>query len=199
MKKIISLLSFLLIFVSYSFAQKDPCTCNETTPKENQNRTKAKHVTNYGSFSKAKYDIVPEDIITWQDQYSTYTRDIKKGTDRVNDTPEDSLYTLHGYMYFLKQEANDCDFHIEIGPKSIKSKRRVIVEVSKENCDLQKEILTYIKSKGFKKNKQFTKGLKCTVVGLGFYDAAHKPNRHGGIFTHKSSWELHPVKSIKFE
>lgn len=199
MKKIKLLFSVLFIFTSFSFAQKDPCSCNETTAKENQHRTKAKHVTNYESYPEAKYDIVPEDIITWQDLYSSYTREIKKETDRVKETPEDSLYTLHGYIYFIKQEANDCDFHIEIGPKNIKSKRRIIVEVSKENCNLQKEILDYIKLKGFKKNNQFTKGLKCTVVGLGFYDAAHKPNKHGGIFTHKSSWELHPVKSVKFE
>jgi hypothetical protein len=47
--------------------------------------------------------------------------------------------------------------------------------------------------------KQFTKGIPCTIVGIGFYDAAHKPKHHGGIYTHKTSWELHPVKSIKFE
>jgi len=196
-------LFYLIIVVSLSacnlYAQKDPCLCNETTPVPNQHRSKAKHVTDYSKYPKAKNEISPEDIINWQLLYSTYTRDIKKGSDRVQDTPEDSIYTLKGYMYFVKQEANDCDFHIEIGPKDIKSKSRVIVEVSKENCNLQKTILDYITSLGFKKMKQFTKGLPCTVVGLGFYDAAHKPNKHGGIFTHKSSWELHPVKSFTFD
>ena len=193
------LVLFFLIATTGLYAQKDPCECNETTEISGQFRTKAKHVTDYNSYPKAKEVISPEDVISWELSYSTYTRDIKEGTDRVHDTPEDSLYTLKGYMYFLKQEANDCDFHIEIGPKNKRSTRRVIVEVSKENCALQQEILSYIKSKGYGKNKQFNKGIPCELTGLGFYDAIHKPKNHGGKFTHKTSWEIHPVKSLKFD
>jgi len=192
------LILFLFAVTSVLLAQKDPCNCNETTPIDRQHRTKAKHVTNYGAYARAKYNITPDDVTGWQDLYSTFTRNANKDTERILETPEDSLFVLDGYMYFVKQEANDCDYHIEIGPKSIKSKRRIIVEVSQENCDLQQKIMEYIVSNGFKLNKQFTKGLPCTVIGLGFYDAAHKPNHHGGNYTHKTSWELHPVKSIEF-
>lgn len=50
---------------------------------------------------------------------------------------------------FVKQEGNDCDFHIEIGTEN-PDDTRIIVEVPEENSDLQKKIKDYLDNKGLK-------------------------------------------------
>ena len=200
MKHKLTLILIILFFAGNIFANgKNPCDCSPTTKVTKQYRTDAKHETNFNNFSKAKYEITPNIIIGWEKKYKSKTNDIGKDDIRWNLTPEDSLYVLKGWMYFMKQEANDCDFHIEIGPENQKSNSRVIVEITNNNCDLQKKVYNYITSKGFKLNKQFDYGLECTVTGLGFYDGTHKPAQHGGTHTHKTSWELHPVKTFEFQ
>ena len=45
----------------------------------------------------------------------------------------------------------------------------------------------------------FDDPLPVIVIGLGFYDASHKPDtNHGDVHTRKYSWELHPVQDIIF-
>ena len=94
-------------------------------------------------------------------------------TFRQKDTPEDSLYTLEGYMWYVRHEA-DCDFHIQIGPTSESSKGRAVVEVSIENCALQKKIQDTMAARGYSFGKEFKQGIPVTMVGIGFYDWQHQ-------------------------
>ncbi len=114
------------------------------------NTGKAKHETNFNTFAKSNDTITIETILSWEKKYKTKTNQINRknvNLTRVRETPEDSLYILKGYMYFVKHEKSsggDCDFHIEIGPVK-KSKRRIVVEITKDNCSEQKKVMDHIK------------------------------------------------------
>ncbi len=117
----------------------------------------------------------------------------------VTGTPEDSLYILKGFMYYVRHEHQsdgDCDLHIEIGTAD-RTAFRAIVEVTRDNCILQKKILDFIYSKGYATEKEFPSGIPVVVKGLGFWDG-HSPaaehGRHGK--TNISCWELHPVEEL---
>ena len=212
MSKLIIIFVFMFSGINL-FAQNNPCKCNPDTKKENQQRSKAKHETNYGSYPVARDTIIPATLYQWEKKYKNSVKTISTNPDnplslRKHGTPEDSMYVLKGYMWFVKQEDNDCDFHIEIGGKT-KNSKRIIVEVPVENCDVLKKIFEKVKSKGYKvinitasnaALNHFPKGIPCVVIGLGFYDASHKPNtNHGDKHTYKCTWELHPVKDIVFQ
>src|ERR1035437_1295710 len=209
-KKIKFLFIFLCLFPIITEAQN--CSCTATTAVSNQQRTKAKHADNYNDFIQKQDTITVSYIYKWQNKYSSYTQTITVNPNspasyRKHNTPEDTLYILKGYMWFVKTEGNDCDFHIEIGPKS-PTGTRVVVEIPKENTALQSSVKQYLDDLGLKilncnisnsANAHFQKGLPVIVTGLGFYDASHKPNtNHGDAHTKKYSWELHPVKDIVF-
>ena len=206
----------ILIFIAFLsgtnvFCQA-PCNCIATTQQSHQQRTEAKHEENYDAFAEKQDTITVNYIYKWQKKYAAVTNTITIGAGSANsarqpDTPEDSMYTLKGYLWFVKTEDNDCDFHIEIGPKNVLGVR-IVVEVPKENKELQKKIKAHLDSLHLKilncgtsstKTAHYDKPLKCVVTGLGFYDASHKPNtKHGDVHTKIYSWELHPVKDIEF-
>jgi hypothetical protein len=201
MKRIL-LLTFMLSLKTLDLLAQDPCDCIGTN-QDVQYRTKSKHETHYEKYPLVKDTISPKVMISWQKRYKKKVKDVNRKNVqklRVRGTPEDSMYILKGYMYFVKHEkssSGDCDFHIEIGTEK-KSGKRVVVEMTKEKCSEQKRVLDYIKSKGYRLGKEFKKGIPCIVIGLGFYDGWHTPNQHGRKNTHGSSWELHPVKDIIF-
>lgn len=183
------------------------CACTATTEKSHQQRSHAKHVTDYSSFKKKNTPISVKYMYKWQSNYFTKTAGIstQPNSPRVSLTPEDSLYVLEGYLWMVKTEENDCDFHMEIGTKT-GTGTRMIVEVPKENTTVQNKIKQRLGSLGlhikgchFSGDSHFKTGLAVTVTGLGFYDASHQPNtNHGDAHTKKYSWELHPVKDIVF-
>jgi len=189
------------------------CPCESTTVKPHQQRSGAKHVENYDDFILKEDTITVKYIYKWQKKYKAKTAIIKTNptnpaSKRQHDTPEDSLYILKGFMWFVKQEDNDCDLHIEIGTKD-SAATRIIVEVPKENQELQNKIFEKLESLHLKivnctisnpKKAHFKTPLPVIIVGLGFYDASHKPDtNHGDAHSKKYSWELHPVKEIIFE
>ena len=185
----------------------DPCDCHD--PKGTRHyRYAAKHETDFDKYPKSDVDITSVTIFKWQKHYSKLTKVITEKSRtmaRLKSTPEDTLYILKGWLYFVKDEGAgsdpDCDYHIEIGLKK-PSGQRAVVEITKNNCALQKKVADYLIALGYHwKNRaiELAKGIRCTVVGLGFYDGAHPPSQHGRATTAGSSWELHPVKSLEFE
>ncbi len=198
---------FALIILSTSLPLElnavEPCKCKDPKAQKHY-RHGEKHETDFGKYHAAAGTISAADIVSWQKKYKDATKALKASADksRMKDTPEDSLYTLKGFMWYVKHESagpgRDCDFHIEIGPQT-KSGRRAVVEVTLDKCALQQEILDTIDAHGYLLKKEFSKPIPCTVTGLGFYDGIHPPSGHGrrGKTTF-SSWELHPVKSILF-
>lgn len=211
------MMKFLLLLVTLiiltASASTQVCSCKATTQKSRQHRSDAKHTSNYDDFVLKEDTITVHYIYNWQKKYTPITNTIKTtpsnpASKRKHNTPEDTMYTLKGYMWFVKQEDNDCDFHIEIGTNDL-ADTRIVVEVPKENKTLQKKIYQHLDSLGLdvmncgtssSKKAHFATPLPVTVTGLGFYDATHKPNtNHGDAHTKKYSWELHPVKGIIFE
>jgi len=193
-----------VITLCASQAQENPCHCKDKQAPHRW-RFEEKHETNFSRYPEVKDTITCRDIIAWQERFRKIKKIISPHSSqqpRVKGTPEDSLYTLRGYMYFVRhesQENGDCDFHIEIGTQN-KSDMRAVIEVTNDSCSVQKKILDYVVSKGYSLNKEFSAGVPCVVSGLGFYDGHQKKSKHGrpGITT-MSLWELHPVISIQFK
>jgi hypothetical protein len=196
--KTILIVSFLLA-VKVSLSQE----CTPTTVKTNQDRTKDKHVIDFKKFNEHKALIDTKYIGRWQKHYTALTDEIEPraknpASVRKSDTPEDSIYNLKGYMWFVKREGNDCDLHIEIGGKSGNG-TRIIVEVPTENKKVQKKILDKMEKQSLSLNKHFVSGLPVMVRGVGFYDASHEPGtNHGDEHCNRYSWELHPVIDLDF-
>jgi hypothetical protein len=215
MKRFLILLTILTLALSAD-AQKhsknaekalDPCDCRD--PKGTRHyRYAAKHETDFAKHPKSEAEISSTTIYKWQKRYSKQTKVITEKARtmaRQKNTPEDTLYTLKGWLYFVKDEGSgsdpDCDYHIEIGLKK-SSGRRAVVEITKDNCALQKKVADHLTAIGYhwkSRRIELAKGIPCTVVGLGFYDGAHQPSQHGRATTAGSSWELHPVRSLDFE
>ena len=212
MKTIFPLI-ILLVSALVVSAQQTICSCTATTTFSNQHRSGAKHESKYNKFAKKKDTVSVKYIYEWEKKYSSLTDSISTGpqkpaSKRKKGTPEDSLYILKGYMWFVKQEDNDCDLHVEIGTKD-SADTRIAIEVTKENKKLQNKIKKELDKRQLlimncgtsdTKKAHFKKGISVLVVGLGFYDVSHKPDtNHGDAHTKKYSWELHPVKDIIFK
>ena len=203
---------YLLLIAGTAILAQNNCPSIPTTKKANQDRTVAKHETNYSHFKKKKDTISVDYIYNWQAKYDSKTSLItttvgKPTTLREHGTPEDSLYILKGYLWLVRMEENDCDFHMEIGPAD-SAGTRVVVEVPQENTTAQTKIRNEMNKRqlhienckpGTSKGYHFKTGIPVVITGLGFYDASHKPNtNHGDDHTKIYSWELHPVKAIVF-
>ena len=184
----------------------DPCGC---TPKRGKKpyRVAAKTETGYGGFPVSGIVLTPLAIHRWEKKYAQKTSggSIGRLTARLKATPEDSLYTLEGYMWFVRKEI-DCDYHCQIGPAGKKGKRRAVVEISLENCTLQNAIDDTLKARGYDFGTEFPRGIPVTVRGLGFYDGQHGL-KHPPANTPPDSplrkqegtaWELHPVRDLEF-
>ena len=156
--------------------------------------------------------ITIEDIYKWQNKYAKATSRISwspasNRSKRKPATPEDSLYILKGYLWFVHLIKFDCDYHIEIGDKD-SSATRIIVEVLYSNAAVQNKIKHYLDNLGLPilgctetnfDKAHFKIGVPVIVKGYGFYDAYHKVNKtHGDHHTNKYVWELHPVTDIEF-
>ncbi len=205
--KNLSLALFLLYPFTGLFAQQDPCDCTGTN-QTLQYRSKVKHRKTYSRYPLATRIIEPAEIIEWQQIYADSTRDVNRGSKRldiITNTPEDTLYILKGYLYYIKME-DDCDYHMEIGPED-SAATRAVVELTMEYCSNQRHIFEYItdylaargtRITSYKLRREFNPGIPITLMGLGFYDGWHGPDDHGRVYTHGSSWELHPVVYVNF-
>ena len=204
------LLSILLVFTTF-FSIGQRCSCKAMLPIALQPRGNEKNI-------KSNHPILHDSIIQigeiyrWQNAYAKTTSTItwkplsKKSIRKLN-TPEDTLYTLKGYLWFVHLIKFDCDLHIEIGDKDSAAKR-IIVEVPYGNTAVQNKITHYLDSLGLPllgcterdfNKAHFKHGIPVLVKGYGFYDAYHKENKsHGDQHTSKYLWELHPVTDIEF-
>ena len=189
------------LFLVYSSSTLAQCPCKPTTKVSNQERSIAKHEKHPENFAQRKDTITVRNIALWDKKYKSKTSALSDQPEskRMTGSPEDTLYVLRGYIWFVKREPNDCDYHIEIGKKNIDSSR-IIVEVPKDNCALQHKIDDKLTELNLRKNKHFPAGIPCLIMGLGFYDASHRTDgHHGDSHTNTHIWELHPVTDIIWE
>ena len=206
--------SFLLLFLCFNdtFSQPDPCACQPDVGKIHPYRLDAKWETNGTTFPRSKKTITPSTLFSWEKKYSKSANGsiVAWNTARLTKTPEESIYTMNGWLWFVKAEV-DCDFHIQIGKKSRAAHRRAVVEVTIKQCQLQNLILDSLFAQGFtmsqiKKGAELKHSLPVTLEGMGFYDWQHqlkKPSAntpaHSPLWKQQgTAWELHPVITVKF-
>jgi len=172
-------------------AQTDPCAC---TPQRGAHpyRLAAKTETDFTKYHSKKKHITTSTIQSWEARYAKRTaKDVDANASRLKKTPEDSLYTLDAWIYEIKKEI-DCDYHVVVGTDQSGGQLGE-VEFTLENCDVKKALYDKWKAlnRGF--DKMYGTGVSCTIQGLGFYDGQHGIKAEAG-----TAWELHPVKSVKF-
>ncbi|HEX9606112.1 MAG TPA: hypothetical protein VF962_02695 [Gemmatimonadaceae bacterium] len=173
--------------------------CKPTTPKGSQSRTKLKHRVAAPTTATAT---TVGDIVAWP------VPDLADPKVRRSNSPidprEQRAFTLRGDLWRVKQEANDCDYHLEIvAPGGSDTDRRVIVELPREEDALQKQLVKAVTEAGQQASgKDFSTALPITVTGYAFIDGAHwskknpkKGNKHGSKYV-ETLWELHPVLKL---
>ena len=205
---------FLFFFnlISFIYAEAQDCTCKALLPIQFQPRGPEKNIIKDSAFNKVNRVLSINDIYNWQKKYEKLTGTISwnpgnRNSKRRPGTPEDSLYIIKGYMWFVHQIGFDCDYHIEIGTKD-SSATRIIVEVPYTNLSVQNKIKAHLDRLDLpilgctEKNPlkaHFSKGIPVLIIGYGFYDSFHKVNKnHGDQHTKKYLWEIHPVTEINF-
>ncbi len=103
-KRKLSILLIIFIFLLAEQPGAQTCACTATTKKNKQQRSGAKHETNYAGFVLKEDTIDVAYINQWQKMYTAKTNTIKTtpsnpASKRKHGTPEDSLYILKGYMW----------------------------------------------------------------------------------------------------
>ncbi len=190
-----SLLFFFSLF-SHPGTEGRGCGCNPLLPLSASYRSWAKFDKNVASLPKHDGIISSNDVRAWE---AVYTRkmnaNVNSSSARVKGTPEDTLYTVVGYIYDARLKANDCDLHIEIGNDNVNAPR-IVAEVPHTDCKLQDALLAELEKKGFTYKKQNDTGIKITITGPGFWDGLH-PEKEKHKYERGNTWEIHPVLSFK--
>ena len=173
------------------------CGCLPLKSPSEFYRYNAKYEREFTKYSEHEGIFSSSTVRSWQKTYKRSTATIFDFSNRLKNTPEDSIYTIAGYIYEAKMNKNDCDLHLEIGTEN-PSALRAVAEITKDNCLLQEQIIRELQAKGLVIGKQNTKGVKCTLKGMGFYDGKH-PLKSDKKHERGSAWEIHPVISIELE
>ena len=188
---------FIFLFGVMQPQNDNPCGCSPLKSSGELYRAEAKYEKDFSKYTEHEGVISSETVRGWQKIYKSKTNNVFDNSLRMKNTPEDSIYTLTGYIYQAKMNSNDCDLHLEIGTKNSLA-LRTVAEISKDSCKLQEQIIQQLKEKGFAIDKQNSTGIKCTLKGFGFYDGKH-PLKKNKKHEKGSAWEIHPVISIELE
>lgn len=188
---------FIFLFSWQKLTDSDACGCISVKSKSELYRYTAKYEKDFSNYPSFAGTISSETVRAWEKIYNKKTRRVFDASERMKNTPEDTLYMLAGYIYEAKMNKNDCDLHLEIGTEDPQV-LRTVAEITKDNCKLQEQILQQLQAKGFVIGRQNATGIKCTLTGLGFYDGKH-PYKKNKKYEHGSAWEIHPVIAIRLE
>ncbi len=203
----------MLLPLYHAMTQTDPCSCTPSVGSIRPYRLPAKWETLGHTYPKGKKSLKPSTIHSWETKYSAKANSttVAWNTTRLVATPEESLYTLKGYLWYVKKEV-DCDYHIQIGKKSKGAAKRAVVELTIKQCTIQKTLLDTLQGRGYtltqiRNGVELTKGIQVTIQGLGFYDWQHQlkePNDNTDADSplwkqEGTAWELHPVISFEFD
>jgi hypothetical protein len=191
------MLSFYFFFLFFIPQNNGSCGCSPAKAQNELYRPAAKYEKDFSKYREHAGIITSETVRSWEKIYKSKANKIFENSPRMKQTPEDSVYTLAGYIYHAHINANDCDLHLEIGTSNPVA-FRTVAEIVKDSCKLQEQVIRQLKEKGFVMDKQNTKGIKCIIKGLGFYDGKH-PLKKNKKYEKGSAWEIHPVISIELE
>ena len=197
-KKILIILSFLLcafLVTAYiNFSSPDRCDCK---PEDHPYRALAKHDILLKELPERKSFITTETIRSWEKKYLVDLLIEENESGRMNNTPEDTIYKLKGYLYEIKTNKADCDLHLQVGPKNPNASR-VVIEIPPEKCALQDSVIAQFMRKGYKTDRQLFKGVYFEARGPAFFDGNNR-GRPGKKHTAGCTWEIHPVVSFQFK
>src|ERR1051326_190811 len=107
---------FACSLVSGSVTDNGRCNC-VPAEKEHPYRYEAKHDTAFSKYAERKSFITTEDVRKWEMQYSYAESFTGKESERMENTPEDTLYNFKGWLYEVKTTEDDCDLHLQAGPE----------------------------------------------------------------------------------
>ena len=177
--------------------------CSPTTPIGSQSRTKLKH--RVVATTSAQATTVAA-MVAWAVPNLSNPK-VRRANTPI-DPREQLEFTLRGDLWRIKQEGNDCDFHLEISaPGGSDTDGRVIVEIPREQTAIRDRLIKAVKDSGNgdltqSPDKDFAMALPITVTGYAFIDGTHwtkkspkKGNKHGTQYV-GTLWELHPVLNL---
>ena len=176
---------------------ENACGCVSLKTQSELYRAEAKYENDFSKYPEHSGIITSAAVRGWEKTYKKKGKKVFESSPRMKETPEDSIYSLSGYIYQAKMNANDCDLHLEIGTEN-PNKLRIVAEITKDNCKLQEQIIQLLKEKNFVIGQQNLIGVKCNLKGLGFYDGKH-PKKKNKKYEKGCAWEIHPVISIELE
>jgi hypothetical protein len=200
------------ILAHFAKAQNNPCDCEPRVGENHPYRLDAKWLTAVDQFPHSTDTLSAAALHIWQELYAPLAnkKAVTWNTPRLHSSPEDSIYTMSGWLWYIRKEA-DCDFHIQIGDISGMGSKRSVIEVSVKNCALQQTILDTLKSSGYSlssisRGLELSRGLKVVATGLGFYDGEHgvktppkTVRKDSPLWKQEgTAWELHPVIEMHF-
>jgi len=188
---------FIFLFGFSEIQNDNACGCVPLKSTSEFYRPQAKYEKEFVKHPEHEGIITSETVRSWEKTYKSNASKVFNNSPRMKGTPEDSIYTLTGYIYQTKINSNDCDLHLEIGAENPYT-LRTVAEITKDDCKLQEQIIQQLKAKGFIIGQQNLSGVKCTIKGLGFYDGKH-PLKSNKKYEKGSAWEIHPVISIELE
>lgn len=190
-------LFFVFLFSSLQNKNENTCGCSPLLPLSASYRSCAKLENDFSKYPVHSAPISVNEIRGWEKQYKVKMSGLASSSPRVKGTPEDSVYTVTGYIYDARMKKNDCDLHLEIGTEN-PADLRMVAEITHLSCNLQVKLLSELAKRNFVYKKQNEKGIRCTLTGSGFYDG-HHPEKSNKKFEQGNTWEIHPVISIELE
>jgi hypothetical protein len=194
--------------------------CEPSTPVPDQKRTRMKHRKPASNGTLATTVTLTE-ILDWGTPEDITDKDVKNSNTPI-DPLEEEVFEVEGDLWRIAQEANDCDYHLELsGPGKAAKDVRIIVEIPNDPgyATARQNLLdalnpadrAALEAKG---EVVLTKGVRLRVRGNAFFDAFHytakfdpaKPgrckftrekklkrgNNHGTCMV-GTLWELHPT------
>ena len=197
---------------------ESPCT--PSTPVANQKRTGMKHRVPASSGTHVEATTVAE-MISWEQPDELTDRDVRSSNSPI-DPREEEVLTLEGDLWRIAEEANDCDYHLEISaPGKNKKADRVIVEVPNDVAftESRNNVLAALSAADRTKLENsgeavLDQSVRLKLTGYAFFDAFHysphfspahpgkchftkaqklqRGNSHGTCAV-ATLWELHPV------
>lgn len=179
------------------------CTCTPGTKPDHQYRYSMKHRAAPENVSSIASSIPT--VLSWPNPPGSVTSKTRE-VDALQDERELDTFTVAGYVWLAKIEANDCDIHMEISDSNEADAPRIIVEVP-YGTDAWNAAYAFIRERKLKFKQgtiaKWNSPAKIVVMGYAFWDGHHwmasnpkKGNKHGSPLV-GTLWEIHPVLRVE--
>lgn len=222
MKWLMKTALLVLVIALAAHAQTGP-SCVPSTPVDKQKRTEMKH-RKPASQSTQATEMTITNMLDWDQPEDLANRDVRNSNSSI-DPREEEVFEIEGDLWRIAQEANDCDYHLELSlPGKPKTADRVIAEIPIDDsyADARQAVLAALapadrdtlNSRG---EVVLAHSVHLKLTGYAFFDAFHytshydpaKPgtckftkaqklqrgNNHGTCAV-GTIWELHPVWKV---